>query len=121
MIFGAAVLSIVALWHIGSIDALRAIEVADTPVEQTWKLLRPADDATPWYAFLLGYPVLSLWFWCSDQTIVQRVLGARDLRQGQGGTLFCGFLKILPPFIFLLPGICAQSSCRASKTTRTFF
>ncbi|WP_425399447.1 sodium:solute symporter family transporter [Aeoliella sp.] len=110
MIVGASILSIIALSHVGGFDALRQIEVTKVPAEQTWQLLRPAGDATPWYAFLLGYPVLSLWFWCSDQTIVQRVLGARDLRQGQGGTLFCGFLKILPPFIFLVPGICAAKT-----------
>lgn len=110
MIFGATVLSITALSHVGGFEALRNIQVADTPLDETWKLVRPAGDATPWYAFLLGFPVLSLWFWCSDQTIVQRVLGARDLRQGQGGTLLCAVLKILPPFIFLLPGICAAKT-----------
>lgn len=107
MIIGAATLSIAAFSHVGSVEALQQIEVAGTRPEWTWKLLQPASSDSPWFAFVLGYPVLSLWFWCSDQTIVQRVLGARDLRQGQGGTLFCAFLKILPPFIFLLPGICA--------------
>ncbi|HEX7261467.1 MAG TPA: hypothetical protein VF258_06595, partial [Luteolibacter sp.] len=45
------------------------------------------------------------WFWCTDQTIVQRMLGARDLKQAQYGTIYTGILKILPPFLFLLPGI----------------
>jgi SSS family solute:Na+ symporter len=48
---------------------------------------------------------MGIWFWCTDQTIVQRVLGAQDLRQGQLGIVFTGFLKVLPPFIFLLPGM----------------
>lgn len=109
MIVGAAALSIIAYNHLGSLEAVAQIRVADTPPELTWKLLHPAGSATPWYAFLLGYPVLSLWFWCSDQTIVQRTLGAKDLRHSQAGALFCGFLKILPPFIFLLPGIFAAS------------
>lgn len=121
MIFGAAALSIVALSHVGSFEALREIEVSKVSAEQTWKLLRPAGDDTPWYAFMLGYPVLSLWFWCSDQTIVQRVLGARDLRQGQAGTLFCGFLKILPPFIFLLPGICAAQTLPGIEDDKQVF
>jgi len=107
MIVGAGTLSIIAFSHLGSLEALRNVQVGDTPPELTWKLFHPADSPTPWFAFVLGYPVLSLWFWCSDQTIVQRALGARDLRQSQAGTLFCGFLKILPPFIFLLPGIFA--------------
>ncbi len=105
MIAGAGALSIIALSHIESFEALRHVQVGSTPQELTWKLFHPADSDTPWFAFVLGYPVLSLWFWCSDQTIVQRVLGAENLKQSQGGTLFCGFLKILPPFIFLLPGI----------------
>lgn len=107
IIFGAGALTISAFLHLDSFAALRNVQVGDTPPELTWKLFHPGESATPWYAFVLGYPVLSLWFWCSDQTIVQRALGARTLKQSQAGTLFCGFLKILPPFIFLLPGIMA--------------
>ncbi len=107
MIIGAGALSIIAFSHIGSFQALRDVQVINTPPEWTWKLFHPAHSDTPWFAFVLGYPVLSLWFWCSDQTIVQRALGARDLKQSQAGTLFCGFLKILPPFLFLFPGIFA--------------
>jgi len=58
-----------------------------------------------WYAFFLGYPILGVWYWCSDQTIVQRVLGARELKQGQWGALFAGLLKILPVFIMVFPGV----------------
>jgi solute:Na+ symporter, SSS family len=61
----------------------------------------------PWYAILLGYPVLGIWYWCADQTIVQRVLGARSIGDAQKGPLFAGFLKILPVFIMVLPGIFA--------------
>lgn len=107
IIIGAAILTISAFLHLDSLSALRDVTVEGTRPELTWKLFHPAGSATPWYAFVLGFPVLSLWFWCSDQTIVQRALGARNLAQGQAGTLFCGFLKILPPFIFLLPGIIA--------------
>jgi SSS family solute:Na+ symporter len=104
MIVGAAALTVLAGVHIESFDALKDLVVRDVPADSTWKLFH-ASGTTPWYAFVLGYPVPSFWFWCSDQPIVQRVLGARDLKQGQAGTLFCGFLKILPPFIFLVPGI----------------
>jgi SSS family solute:Na+ symporter len=61
-----------------------------------------------WLAILLGYPVLGIWYWCSDQTIVQRVLGARSERDGQNGALFAGFLKILPLFLMVLPGVIAS-------------
>jgi solute:Na+ symporter, SSS family len=60
-----------------------------------------------WYAVLLGYPVLGVWYWCTDQTIVQRVLGARTSEDAQLGPLFAGFLKILPVFLLVLPGVIA--------------
>jgi solute:Na+ symporter, SSS family len=60
-----------------------------------------------WYAVLLGYPILGIWYWCSDQTIVQRVLGARSSEDAQLGPLFAGFLKILPVFLLVLPGVIA--------------
>ncbi|HOK66316.1 MAG TPA: sodium/solute symporter [Anaerohalosphaeraceae bacterium] len=107
MIVGAALLTVIAAGRLESFSALEQIRCSSVPAELTWKLLHPAGADNPWYAFVLGYPVLSLWFWCSDQTIVQRALGARDLKQSQAGTLFAAFLKILPPFLFLLPGILA--------------
>lgn len=60
-----------------------------------------------WYAVFLGYPVLGVWYWCTDQTIVQRVLGARTERDAELGPLFAGFLKILPVFLLVLPGVIA--------------
>jgi SSS family solute:Na+ symporter len=68
-------------------------------------------DATilPWYAILLGYPVLGIYYWCADQTIVQKVLGAKTLTDAQNGPLFAGFLKILPVFIMVFPGILAYA------------
>src|SRR5882724_4967256 len=60
-----------------------------------------------WYAVFLGYPILGVWYWCTDQTIVQRVLGARTERDAQLGPLLAGFLKILPVFFLVLPGVIA--------------
>lgn len=65
------------------------------------------DTGLTWYACLLGYPVLGLWYWCSDQTIVQRVLGAKTKADAQLGPVFAGFLKILPVFILVFPGVIA--------------
>lgn len=72
-------------------------------------MLRGSNDKSgmPWYAVFLGYPVLGIWYWCADQTIVQRVLGAKDENHARIGSLFCGFIKILPVFIFVLPGLIA--------------
>ena len=109
MIAGSATMTIIAFTHLDNAQQLRDVQVAATSSELTWKLFHPSGADTPWYAFVLGYPVLSLWFWCSDQTIVQRALGAKNLAHAQAGALFCGFLKILPPLIFLMPGILAAA------------
>jgi SSS family solute:Na+ symporter len=58
-----------------------------------------------WLGVLLGYPILGIWYWCADQTHVQRVLGAKNLRAGQNGALFAGFLKIMPVFLMVFPGV----------------
>jgi len=101
MIGGAATLTIIGLYEVGGISAL-----AEKVPESYWKLFQSGDQAEyPWHAMLLGYPVAGIWFWCADQTIVQRVLGARNMRHGQLGTVFAAFLKVLPPFLFLLPGV----------------
>jgi len=74
-------------------------------------MLQPVHDAQghlngySWLAVLLGYPILGIWYWCADQTHVQRVLGAKDLHAGQDGAIFAGFLKITPVFLMVLPGI----------------
>jgi solute:Na+ symporter, SSS family len=60
-----------------------------------------------WYAMFLGFPILGIWYWCTDQTIVQRVLGARTERDAQLGPVMAGFLKILPVFLLVFPGIIA--------------
>jgi len=70
-------------------------------------MIRPDTDPTgvSWYAVMFGYPVLGIWYWCTDQTIVQRVLGAKDENHARIGPLFAGFIKILPVLIFVIPGI----------------
>jgi SSS family solute:Na+ symporter len=58
-----------------------------------------------WFVCFFGYPILGLWYWCSDQTIVQQVLAARTKKDAQTGPIFAGFLKLLTPFIMIIPGI----------------
>jgi len=86
----------------------RLMEILQTPGEQKMmSMLRSSDDPSgmPWYAILLGYPVLGIWYWCADQTIVQRVLGAKDENHARVGPLFAALIKILPVFLFVLPGL----------------
>ena len=101
IILASVILTVVGFVKIGSVEAL----IKSVPADY-WTLFRPTNDSVyPWHAILLGYPVLGIWFWCTDQTIVQRVLGGKDLKQGQYGTIFAGYLKIFTPLIFFLPGI----------------
>ncbi|MEN7547998.1 sodium:solute symporter [Rapidithrix thailandica] len=101
LIIASVILTVFGIYEVGGVEKL----ICSVP-EDYWHLFRPASDPEyPWHALVLGYPVLGIWFWCTDQTIVQRVLGARDLRHGQQGVLFTGWLKILDTFIFMIPGI----------------
>jgi len=104
LILGSACVLGFGLAKIGGWEALVA---SVEPVKLT--ILRSAAEtpSLPWYAVFLGYPVIGLWYWCADQTIVQRVLGARDERNARLGPLFTGFIKILPVFLFVLPGLIA--------------
>src|SRR5579872_1319221 len=70
-------------------------------------MARGASDPSglPWWSVVLGYPVLGIWYWCCDQTIVQRVLAAKDEKNARLGPLFCALLKVLPVFLFVLPGV----------------
>lgn len=71
-----------------------------------WNLIHPASDKKyPWYAILLGYPVSAIAFFCTDQAMVQSVLGAKNLEQGQLGVNFIGWLKILSLPLFISTGI----------------
>lgn len=102
LLLGAVIITVIAWITLGGWSELVAHV---DPVQLT--VLRPAGDSSglPWYAVLLGYPVLGIWYWCADQTIVQRVLSAKDENHARIGPLFAGFIKILPVFLFVLPGL----------------
>lgn len=70
-----------------------------------WKPM--SDPEFPWTGILFGAPILGVWYWCTDQFIVQRVLSAADENQARRGTIFGGFLKVLPLFLFVIPGVIA--------------
>jgi SSS family solute:Na+ symporter len=66
---------------------------------------KAASGGLTWYGVVLGYPILGIWYWCGDQTIVQRVLGAKSERDAKTGPVFAGFLKIFPVLIMIFPGV----------------
>ena len=109
---GAIAITLIGYWKVGGWGGLAG---SVDPVNLT--VLRTASQLPelPWYAVLLGYPVIGLWYWCADQTIVQRVLGARDENHARVGPLFAGFIKILPMFIFILPGTIALGLIHQGK------
>jgi len=67
----------------------------------------------PWTGILFGAPILAVWYWCTDQFIVQRVLSARNIDNARRGTIVAAYLKQLPLFIFVLPGIVAFALARS--------
>jgi SSS family solute:Na+ symporter len=116
LLTGSTVLLIVGLWQIGGLDALRE---ANPQTIHLWRPLSTTSETqgfpaflfdpstTPWLGVLLTSPIIGLWYWCTDQYIVQRVLTAKNLREARRGTMFAGYLKLTPVFIFLLPGMIA--------------
>jgi SSS family solute:Na+ symporter len=69
-----------------------------------------------WLTVMIGYHVLGIWYWCTDQTIVQKTLGAKNMEHGQLGAVFAGLLKILPLFFMVLPGVVAYVLFKDSIT-----
>ncbi len=108
LLVGSTIITLVALYQLGGVDVLMT-KLSELNEMERLSMLRPAGDPSglSWYAVLLGYPVLGIWYWCADQTIVQRVLGAKDANHARTGALFCAILKIFPVFIFVLPGLVA--------------
>jgi SSS family solute:Na+ symporter len=101
LIFVSSTLTIAGLIKVGGVGALIDAVPADY-----WNMFRPNSDADfPWLPIILGYPVMGVWFWCTDQSMVQPVLAAKSLREGQLGANFTGWLKILDVPLYILPGI----------------
>ncbi len=108
---GATLVTVLACraLHSAGVIGVGGFQAAVAPGQLS--MLRPIADSQghlgefSWLGVLLGYPVLGIWYWCFDQTHVQRVLGAKDQRAGQIGAIFAGFLKILPVFLMVLPGV----------------
>jgi len=104
LIGGALLLTLVGLDRVGGFAGLRAALPPDY-----FDMIRPLSDPDfPWTGIFLGAPILGIWYWCTDQVIVQKTLSARNVAQGRLGSIFAGYLKILPVFILVLPGLVAK-------------
>ena len=103
LLTGAIALTFIGLHEVGGFAGLRAV-VPDS----YFHMMKPASDPDfPWTGIFFGAPILGIWYWCTDQVIVQRVLSARDEGHAKAGTIFAGFLKLLPVFLLVLPGLIA--------------
>lgn len=108
LVVGAAIMTVFALLELPKhgihkyADLVHAVRPGQLDMLQSGA---QASGGLTWYAVLLGYPILGIWYWCGDQTIVQRVLGAKSKRDAMTGPVFAGFLKILPVFIMVFPGV----------------
>jgi solute:Na+ symporter, SSS family len=101
LVGGALVLTLTGLSQIGGIDGLRAAVPPDY-----FSMFKPSDHPDiPWTGVLFGAPILGIWYWCTDQFIVQRVLSAHGIKEAQRGTILAGYLKILPVFLMVAPGM----------------
>jgi SSS family solute:Na+ symporter len=102
LIVGSLVILVVGLIKVGGWGEVERI------CGENLHLIRPASDPMfPWTGVLLASPIIGFWYWCTDQYIVQRTLSARNQQQARRGTIFAGYMKLLPVFIFLIPGMIA--------------
>jgi SSS family solute:Na+ symporter len=76
-----------------------------------------SDPNFPWTGILFGAPILGVWYWCTDQFIVQRVLSGKDINHSRRGTVFASYLKLLPLFIFVIPGVIAYALTQTGDIT----
>jgi SSS family solute:Na+ symporter len=132
LVLGSAVLTAFGLWKIGGWGEFRAALPPDmfnlwkplvpAGLEGTWAPVREPgriawyfNDYFPWLGMLFCAPIVGLWYWCTDQYIVQRALGAPSEREARRGTIFAALLKLLPVFIFIIPGMLALALARSGK------
>jgi SSS family solute:Na+ symporter len=105
LLAGAIALTLIGLDKVGGFAGLRA-----ALPDSFFHMIKPTSDPDfPWTGIVFGAPILGIWYWCTDQVIVQRVLSAKDEGTAKAGTIFAGFLKVLPVFLLVLPGLMARA------------
>ena len=113
LILGSVIITILGLQEVGGWDTLKA-----TVGPNHFNMWRPMSDPDfPWTGMLFGGTVVGVWYWCTDQYIVQRTLAANNIKIGRRGAIFGAYLKILPIFIFLIPGIIAFALAKQGVLT----
>jgi len=132
LIVGSGLLTLFGLAKLGGWHELR--RVLDPDLFNLWKPLVPAgmegtwapvketgriawyfNGNYPWLGMLFCAPIIGLWYWCTDQYIVQRALGAKDERTARRGSIFAAYLKLSPVFLFIIPGLIALALAKTGK------
>ncbi|MBK52998.1 MAG: solute:sodium symporter family transporter [Gammaproteobacteria bacterium] len=106
LIIGMAV-PLMGLSKLGDGSVIQGLETVVTAETQKLNAIGSADDPTPFPTLFTGMIFANLFYWCANQYVIQRTLGAKDLAEGQKGVLFSGFFKVLVPFIMMIPGVIA--------------
>jgi len=132
LVIGSALVTIFGLKALGGWGQLRQIAGSDmfnlwkplipAGMEGTWK---PVMEETriawyfngnyPWLGMLFCAPIIGLWYWCTDQYIVQRALGAPNEREARRGSIWAAFLKLSPVFIFIIPGMICFALAKSGR------
>ncbi len=113
LIAGSVIITYLGLEQVGGWEELRA-----TAGSAHFNMWRPMSDPEfPWTGLLFGGTIVGIWYWCTDQYIVQRTLAAQNIKIGRRGAIFGAYLKILPIFIFLIPGIIAFALAKQGVLT----
>ena len=111
LLIGSLVILYLGLKELGGwgvmMDTCSAQSVNEYGDTMTTLMRDSHDKAFPWYGALFGSAIIGFWYWCTDQFIVQRVLFGKDQKQARRGTIFGAYLKLLPVFLFLIPGMIA--------------
>ena len=111
LLIGSLVILYLGLKELGGwgvmMDTCSAHSVNEYGDTMTTLMRDSHDKAFPWYGALFGSAIIGFWYWCTDQFIVQRVLSGKDQKQARRGTIFGAYLKLLPVFLFLIPGMIA--------------
>jgi len=132
LVFGSILVTIFGLKALGGWSELRAIcgsemfnlwkplvpanvEGTWAPVKETGRMAWYFNDNYPWLGMLFCAPVIGLWYWCTDQYIVQRALGAPNEREARRGSICASFFKLLPVFIFIIPGMICFALAASGK------
>ena len=103
LVIGAAILTFIGLDRVGGWGGM-----VDTLGPEYFNMWRPSTDPDfPWPSLFITSTIVGIWYWCTDQYIVQRTLTARNIKEGRRGTIFGALLKLLPVFLFLIPGVIA--------------